>query len=197
MKAVTIDEDRIAARMKLVEEYCQAEMDLDLDRTLATLNDALNFKINNDEFSDRESCSWSICNLRGYWGAPPALSDARSRGRLHGRGRTWISQRLLYHFLRKQMETLSRSIGKMHPIPPSEAHRGPPQCLSILIQIRARDVRREIFWPDIESDRSSRLLVAENDTKALGTDSNPVVSDASGVGSDTFLQLYQTVDGSY
>jgi steroid delta-isomerase-like uncharacterized protein len=55
MKAVTIDEDRIAARMKLVEEHCQAEMDLDLDRTLATLNDAPDFKINNDEFSGRES----------------------------------------------------------------------------------------------------------------------------------------------
>ena len=55
MKAVTIDEDRIAARMKLIEEHCQAEMDLDLDRTLATLNDAPDFKINNDEFSGRES----------------------------------------------------------------------------------------------------------------------------------------------
>ena len=55
MKAVTIDEDRIAARMKLVEEHCQAEMDLDLDRTLATLNDAPDFKINNGEFSGRES----------------------------------------------------------------------------------------------------------------------------------------------
>lgn len=54
MKAVTIDEDRIAARMKLIEEHCQAEMDLDLDRTLATLNEAPDYKINNDEFSGRE-----------------------------------------------------------------------------------------------------------------------------------------------
>ena len=55
MKAVTIDEGRIAARMKLIEEHNQAEMDLDLDRTLATLNDAPDYKINNDEFSGRES----------------------------------------------------------------------------------------------------------------------------------------------
>jgi steroid delta-isomerase-like uncharacterized protein len=55
MKAVTIEEDRVAARMKLVEEHRQAEVDHDLDRTLATLNDAPDFKINNDEFSGRES----------------------------------------------------------------------------------------------------------------------------------------------
>jgi hypothetical protein len=55
MKAVTIDERRIAARMKLVEEYAQAEMDLDLDRTLATLNDAPDYRINNDEFRGREA----------------------------------------------------------------------------------------------------------------------------------------------
>jgi hypothetical protein len=41
MKAVTIDERRIAARIALVDEHNQAEMDVDLDRTLATLNEAL------------------------------------------------------------------------------------------------------------------------------------------------------------
>jgi hypothetical protein len=55
MKAVAIDERRIAARMKLVEEHAQAEMDLDLDRTLATLNDAPDYKINNHEFRGREA----------------------------------------------------------------------------------------------------------------------------------------------
>ena len=55
MKAVTVDKGRIAARMKLIDEHIQAEMDLDLDRTLATLNDTPDYKINNDEFSGRES----------------------------------------------------------------------------------------------------------------------------------------------
>jgi hypothetical protein len=55
MKAVTIDEHRIAARMALVDEHAQAEMDVDLDRTLATLNEAPDYKINNEEFSGRES----------------------------------------------------------------------------------------------------------------------------------------------
>ena len=55
MKAVTIDERRIATRMALVDEHAQAEMDCDLDRTLATLNEAPDYKINNDEFSGRES----------------------------------------------------------------------------------------------------------------------------------------------
>jgi hypothetical protein len=40
MRTVTIDESRIAARMRLIDEHLQAEMDLDLDRTMATLNDA-------------------------------------------------------------------------------------------------------------------------------------------------------------
>ena len=35
MKAVTIDEGRIAARIKLIDEHNEAEMALDLDRTLA------------------------------------------------------------------------------------------------------------------------------------------------------------------
>jgi steroid delta-isomerase-like uncharacterized protein len=55
MRTVTIDESRIAARMKLIEEHARAEMDLDLDRTLATLNDAPDYKINNDAFSGPES----------------------------------------------------------------------------------------------------------------------------------------------
>jgi hypothetical protein len=55
MSTTTIDERRIAARMKLIEEHLQAEMDLDLDRTMATLNEAPEYKINNDEFSGRES----------------------------------------------------------------------------------------------------------------------------------------------
>jgi hypothetical protein len=55
MKAVNIDERRIATRMALVDEHAQAEMDLDLDRTLATLNEAPDYKINDNEFSGRES----------------------------------------------------------------------------------------------------------------------------------------------
>lgn len=55
MKAVTIDEGRIAARIKLIDEHNEAEMALDLDRTLATLNEAPDYKINNDEFSGRDS----------------------------------------------------------------------------------------------------------------------------------------------
>jgi steroid delta-isomerase-like uncharacterized protein len=54
MKAVTIDEARIAARIKLIDEHNEAEMALDLDRTLATLSEAPDYKINNDEFSGRE-----------------------------------------------------------------------------------------------------------------------------------------------
>ena len=60
---MTIDEDRIAARMKLLEEHLQAENDLDLDRTLATLNDAPDYKVNNDEFSGRESVRAYYANL--------------------------------------------------------------------------------------------------------------------------------------
>ena len=52
---MTIDEGRIAARIKLIDEHNEAEMALDLDRTLATLNEAPDYKINNDEFSGRES----------------------------------------------------------------------------------------------------------------------------------------------
>jgi steroid delta-isomerase-like uncharacterized protein len=55
MRTVTIDESRIAARMRLIDEHLQAEMDLDLDRTMATLNDAPDYRINNDAFSGRES----------------------------------------------------------------------------------------------------------------------------------------------
>jgi steroid delta-isomerase-like uncharacterized protein len=63
MKAVTIDEDRIAARIKLIDEHVEAEMDLDLDRTLATLNEAPDYKINNDEFSGRERVRAFYANI--------------------------------------------------------------------------------------------------------------------------------------
>jgi hypothetical protein len=53
---------------------------------------------------------------------------------------------------------------------------------------------REIFRPDIETDRSSTYLVADNDTKPPGTDYNPVISDTA---PGTAHWLYQTVDGSY
>jgi predicted ester cyclase len=68
MKAVTIDERRIAARIALVDEHAQAEMDCDLDRTLATLNEAPDYKMNNDEFSGRESVRAFYANL--YTGFP-------------------------------------------------------------------------------------------------------------------------------
>jgi steroid delta-isomerase-like uncharacterized protein len=68
MKAVTIDERRIAARIALVDEHNLAEMDVDLDRTLATLNEAPDYKMNNDEFSGRESVRAFYADL--YTGFP-------------------------------------------------------------------------------------------------------------------------------
>jgi steroid delta-isomerase-like uncharacterized protein len=68
MKAVTIDERRIAARIALVDEHSQAEMDCDLDRTLATLNEAPDYKMINDEFSGRESVRAFYADL--YTGFP-------------------------------------------------------------------------------------------------------------------------------
>ena len=68
MKAVNIDERRIATRMALVDEHAQAEMDLDLDRTLATLNEAPDYKINDNEFSGRESVRAFYADL--YTGFP-------------------------------------------------------------------------------------------------------------------------------
>jgi steroid delta-isomerase-like uncharacterized protein len=68
MKAVIIDERRIAARLALVDEHAQAEMDLDLDRTLATLNEAPDYKMNNDEFGGRESVRAFYADL--YTGFP-------------------------------------------------------------------------------------------------------------------------------
>jgi len=68
MKAVSIDERRMATRMALVDEHAQAEMDLDLDRTLATLNDAPDYKMNDNEFSGRESVRAFYADL--YTGFP-------------------------------------------------------------------------------------------------------------------------------
>ena len=68
MKAVSIDERRIAARIALVDEHVQAEMDVDLDRTMATLNEAPDFKINDNEFSGRDSVRAFYADL--YTGFP-------------------------------------------------------------------------------------------------------------------------------
>ena len=70
MKTVTIDERRIAARIALVDEHCQAEMDCDLDRTLATLIEAPDNKMNRDEFSGRESVGLP-CELGYGLSRPP------------------------------------------------------------------------------------------------------------------------------
>jgi steroid delta-isomerase-like uncharacterized protein len=49
MKEATIDERRIAARIKLVNEHVSAENNHELDGTMATLNEPPLFKLNNDE----------------------------------------------------------------------------------------------------------------------------------------------------
>jgi steroid delta-isomerase-like uncharacterized protein len=55
MKEVTIDERRIAARINLVDEHMRAENDHDLDRTMATLIQAPNYKLNDEEFGGGDS----------------------------------------------------------------------------------------------------------------------------------------------
>jgi steroid delta-isomerase-like uncharacterized protein len=55
MKAVTIDEGRVAARIKVVDEHLRAENAHDLDATMATLNETPQFKLNNDEFGGQDS----------------------------------------------------------------------------------------------------------------------------------------------
>jgi steroid delta-isomerase-like uncharacterized protein len=77
MKAVTIYEDRIVARIKLIDEHVEAEMDLDLDRTLATLNDAPDYKINNEEFSGRERVRAFYANI--FTGFPDLKLDITRR----------------------------------------------------------------------------------------------------------------------
>ena len=54
MKNVTMDEPRMAARIKLVDEHVRAENAHKLDGTMATMNEAPLFKLNNDEVSGRE-----------------------------------------------------------------------------------------------------------------------------------------------
>jgi hypothetical protein len=49
MKEVTIDERRIAARIKLVDEHVRTENEHSLDALMGTLNDTPLFKLNNDE----------------------------------------------------------------------------------------------------------------------------------------------------
>jgi steroid delta-isomerase-like uncharacterized protein len=77
MKAVSIDERRIATRMALVDEHAQAEMDLDLDRTLATLNEAPDYKVNDTEFSGRESVRAFYANM--FTGFPDLHFDITRR----------------------------------------------------------------------------------------------------------------------
>ena len=55
MKAVTIDEGRVAARIKAVDEHLRVENAHDLDATMATLNETPQFKLNNDEFGGQDS----------------------------------------------------------------------------------------------------------------------------------------------
>ena len=55
MKAVTIDEGRVAARSKVVEEHVRAENAHELDATMATFNEMPHFKLNNDEFGGQDS----------------------------------------------------------------------------------------------------------------------------------------------
>jgi hypothetical protein len=51
MKTATMDEHRLAARINLVDEHLRAENNHELDGTMATLNEAPLFKLNNDEIS--------------------------------------------------------------------------------------------------------------------------------------------------
>jgi steroid delta-isomerase-like uncharacterized protein len=55
MKAVTIDEGRVAARIKIMDEHFRAENAHELDATMATLNETPQFKLNNDEFGGQDS----------------------------------------------------------------------------------------------------------------------------------------------
>jgi steroid delta-isomerase-like uncharacterized protein len=54
MKAMTIDEGHVAARIKIVEEHVRAENAHELDATMATLNETPYFKLNNDEFGGQD-----------------------------------------------------------------------------------------------------------------------------------------------
>jgi len=54
MKTATMDESRLAARIKLVDEHVRAENEHELDGTMATMNEAPLFKLNNDEISGQD-----------------------------------------------------------------------------------------------------------------------------------------------
>jgi steroid delta-isomerase-like uncharacterized protein len=55
MRTATIDECRLAARINLVNEHICAENAHDVDRTMATLAESLDFKFNDEEFGGHES----------------------------------------------------------------------------------------------------------------------------------------------
>ena len=60
MKAVTIDEHRIAARINLADEHVRAENNQDLDGTMATLNETPLFKLNDEEIAGHDG-------VRGFY----------------------------------------------------------------------------------------------------------------------------------
>jgi steroid delta-isomerase-like uncharacterized protein len=67
MKEVTIDERRIAARIKLVNEHVSAENNHDLDRTMATLIEYPDYKLNDEEFGGGDSVRAFYAELfRGF-----------------------------------------------------------------------------------------------------------------------------------
>ena len=67
MKAVTIDEGRIAARNKLVDEHVRTENEHNLDALMGTLNDTPLFKLNSDEISGHDNVRAFYANLfRGF-----------------------------------------------------------------------------------------------------------------------------------
>ena len=68
---------RLAARIKLVDEHVRAENEHDVDRTMATLAGSTDYKLNDQEFSGRDS-------VRGFYaevfqGFPDLQNDLTNR----------------------------------------------------------------------------------------------------------------------
>jgi steroid delta-isomerase-like uncharacterized protein len=77
MKTATMDESRVAARIKLVDEHVRAENEHELDGTMATMNEAPLFKLNNDEISGRHGVRKFYADL--FQGFPDFHVDVTRR----------------------------------------------------------------------------------------------------------------------
>jgi steroid delta-isomerase-like uncharacterized protein len=77
MKTATMDESRVAARIKLVDEHVRAENEHELDGTMATMNEAPLFKLNNDEISGRDGVRKFYADL--FQGFPDFHVDVTRR----------------------------------------------------------------------------------------------------------------------